>query len=149
MIDRDIALLYGVQPIALRQQVKRNMDRFPEDFMFQLNSEEVASVVSQNVILSRQSLGGSMPYVFTEQGIAMLSSVLTSKRALQVNIQIMRTFAKLREIMSTHKDLRYKIEEMEKKYDQQFKVVFEAIKRLMTYPDESYKKTKIGFMGNP
>jgi hypothetical protein len=149
MIDRDIALLYGVKTIALRQQVKRNMDRFPEDFMFQLDMGEVEILLSQNVIPSRQSLGGGLPYVFTEQGIAMLSSVLTSKRAIQVNIQIMRTFSKLRELMETHKELRQKIEEMEKKYDQQFKVVFEAIKRLMIYPNEAYKKTKIGFIFNP
>jgi len=149
MMDRDIALLYGVKPIALRQQVKRNMDRFPKDFVFQLNKDEVEILLSQNVIPSRQSLGGSLPYAFTEQGIAMLSSVLTSGRAVQVNIQIMRTFAKLREFMITHKDLRQKVDEMEKKYDQQFKVVFEAIKQLITYPDEAYKKTKIGFIVNP
>ncbi len=145
MIDRDIALLYGVKPIALRQQVKRNMDRFPADFMFQLQESEVEMLVSQNVIASRKSLGGHMPFVFTEQGVAMLSSVLTCKRAVLVNIEIMRTFSKLREMMDTHKDLRIKIEEMERKYDNQFKVVFEAIKRLMTYPDDAYKKTKIGF----
>jgi len=149
MVDRDIALLYGVKPTALRQQVKRNMDRFPDDFMFQLNLAEVNILVSQNVIPSKQSLGGSMPYAFTEQGVAMLSSVLTSKRAVKVNIQIMRTFSKLREMMSTHKELRQKIEELEKKYDQQFAVVFEAIKRLMIYPNEAYKKTKIGFIVSP
>jgi hypothetical protein len=149
MIDRDIALLYGVKPIALRQQVKRNMDRFPEDFIFQLDKDEVEILLSQNVIPSRQSLGGAMPYAFTEQGIAMLSSVLTSRRAVQVNIQIMRTFSKLREFMTTHKDIREKVEELEKKYDQQFKAVFEAIKRLVTYPNEAYKKTKIGFITNP
>ena len=87
-----------------------------------------------------------MPYVFTEQGVAMLSSVLHSDRAIEVNIQIMRVFTKLREIMLSHKDLRQKIEDMEKKYDNQFGVVFEAIKRLMTYPDEAYKKTKVGFI---
>jgi len=149
MIDRDIALLYGVKTIALRQQVKRNMERFPEDFMFQLNADEVEILVSQNVIPSKQSLGGAMPYAFTEQGIAMLSSVLTSKQAIQVNIQIMRTFSKLRELMANNKELRQKIEELEKKYDQQFTVVFEAIKRLMTYPNEAYKKTRIGFIVNP
>ncbi len=149
MIDRDIALLYGVKPIALRQQVKRNLDRFPDDFMFQLDKDEVENLLSQNVIPSRRSLGGAMPYAFTEQGIAMLSSVLTSKRAVQVNIQIMRTFSKIREFMTTHKDIRYKVEELEKKYDQQFKFVFEAIKRLISYPNEAYKKTKIGFITNP
>ena len=149
MLDRDIALLYDVKAIALRQQVKRNIDRFPGDFVFQLGSDEVEILLSQNVIPSRQGLGGAMPYAFTEQGIAMLSSVLTSKKAVQVNIQIMRTFSKLRELMTTHKDLREKLEEMEKKYDQQFKVVFEAIKRLVAYPNEAYKETKIGFIVKP
>jgi len=149
MIDRDIALLYGVKPIALRQQVKRNMDRFPKDFMFQLDKDEVKILLSQNVIPSKQSLGGTTPYAFTEQGIAMLSSVLTSKRAVQVNIQIMRTFSKVREFMVTHKDIREKVEKLERKYDQQFKVVFEAIKKLITFPNEAYRKTKIGFIINP
>ena len=90
MLDRDIALLYGVKPIALRQQVKRNIDRFPDDFMIQLTEQEVDFLLSQNVIPSKQSLGGALPYAFTEQGIAMLSSVLTSKRAVHVNIQTMR-----------------------------------------------------------
>ncbi|MDO8430587.1 MAG: ORF6N domain-containing protein [Candidatus Taylorbacteria bacterium] len=98
ILDKDIALLYEVKPIALRQQVNRNTDRFPEDFMFILGEAELVAMVSQNVIPSRKYFGGSLPYVFTEQGIAMLSSVLTSKRAVYVNIQIMRTFAKLREI---------------------------------------------------
>lgn len=148
ILDRDIALLYGVKPIALRQQVKRNMDRFPADFMFQLDIDEIEQLLSQNVIASKRNLGGAKPYVFTEQGVAMLSSVLTSKRAIQVNIQIMRVFSKLREIVAPHAELRQKIEEMEKRYDRQFAVVFEAIRRLMTYPDEAYKKTKIGFVVN-
>jgi hypothetical protein len=153
MLDRDIALLYGVKPIALRQQVKRNIDRFPDDFMIQLTVQEVDFLLSQNVIPSKQSLGGALPYAFTEQGVAMLSSVLTSKRAVHANIQIMRTFAKLREIMSTHKDLRLKIEELEKKYDHQFKSVFDAIRRMMITTSTSkdslpnpYKRTKVGFI---
>ena len=146
MLDRDIALLYMVKPIALRQQVKRNMDRFPRDFCFQLTLDEIESLLSQNVIPSKKALGGFLPYVFTEQGIAMLSSVLTSKRAIYVNIQIMRAFAKLREIMATHKELREKIEAMEKKYDYQFKAVFEAIKRLLQEKEESPKpKELFGF----
>ncbi len=143
MLDKDIAALYEVKPIVLRQQIKRNLDRFPKDFMFSLTDDEVQLMVSQNVIPSRKHFGGSLPYVFTEQGIAMLSSVLTSPRAVQVNIQIMRTFAKLREIMSTHGDLRRKIEEMEKKYDYNFKTVFEAIKQLIAPPQGPAKK--IGF----
>src|SRR3989338_9556877 len=103
MLDKDLASLYQVRPIALRQQVKRNTDRFPEDFMFQLSEEETKFMVSQNVIPSKQSLGGYLPYAFTEQGIAMLSSVLKSKRAIHVNIAIMRAFVKLREILASHK----------------------------------------------
>lgn len=143
ILDRDIAKLYEVKPIALRQQVKRNIDRFPEDFMIQLSKKEAEILVSQNVIPSKRSLGGYLPYAFTEQGVAMLSSVLNSKRAIYVNIQIMRTFAKLRQILLTHADLRRKIEEMEKKYDQQFKAIFDIIKRLLEPPKEP--KRKIGF----
>ena len=143
MFDKDLAELYVVKPIALRQQVKRNKERFPEDFMFQLTKEEAENLVSQNVIPSKQSMGGYLPYAFTEQGVAMLSSVLRSKQAVQVNIQIMRTFTKLREMIESNKDLRRKIEEMEKKYDKQFQIVFEAIKQLVE-PVERPKR-KIGF----
>jgi hypothetical protein len=143
ILDRDIAELYGVKSIALRQQVKRNNDRFPEDFMLMLTKEEAEILVSQNVIPSKRSLGGYLPYAFTEQGVAMLSSVLNSKRAIYVNIQIMRTFAKLRRILFTYEDLRKKIEEMEKKYDQKFRVVFEVIGKLLEPPKKP--KKKIGF----
>ncbi|MBI2995724.1 MAG: ORF6N domain-containing protein [Candidatus Melainabacteria bacterium] len=143
MMDKDLAELYKVKPIALRQQVKRNKERFPEDFMFQLTKEEVGNMVSQNVIPPKQSLGGHLPYAFTEQGIAMLSTVLNSKRAIQVNIQIMRTFTKLREMIENHKDLKIKIENMEKKYDAQFQIVFEAIKKLIE--PEIKPRRKIGF----
>lgn len=150
MIDRHIAGLYDVKAIALRQQVKRNQERFPEDFCFQLTKDEVDFLVSQNVIPSLRSLGGSFPYAFTEQGVAMLSSVLNSGRAIQVNIAIMRTFTKLREMMATHKELRQKIEEMEKKYDGQFQVVFTAIKELFGKFNEPEKpKGKIGFHPHP
>ncbi len=150
ILDRDIALLYKVKPIALRQQVKRNIERFPDDFMIHLTGQEVDFLLSQNVIPSKKSLGGALPYAFTEQGVAMLSSVLTSKRAVYVNIQIMRTFAKLREIMTTHKDLRLKIEELEKKYDYQFKSIFDAIRQMMAVPDQAgpYKRSKIGFIAD-
>ncbi len=144
MLDRDIAELYGVKPIVLRQQVKRNIDRFPEDFMFQLTAEEVNILVSHFVIPSKKHLGGYLPYAFTEQGVAMLSSVLNSKRAVQVNIQIMRTFTRLREMLATHKELKEKIEAMEKKYDQQFMVIFDAIKSLLETPVK--KIGKIGFI---
>lgn len=144
MLDRDLAALYGVKPIVLRQQVKRNMDRFPRDFMFQITREEANLLVSQYVIPSKRSLGGFMPYVFTQEGVAMLSSVLRSDRAIAVNIAIMRAFVRLREILATHKELAQKLEEMEQKYDEQFRVVFEAIRQLMT-PPEPEKKGRIGF----
>lgn len=143
MLDKDLADLYDVKSIALRQQVKRNKDRFPNDFMFKLNKKEVEVMVSQNVIPSKQSLGGHLPYAFTEQGVAMLSSVLNSKRAIHVNIQIMRTFTKLKEMIESHKDLKKKIEEMESKYDKQFQIVFEAIKQLIEEPVKP--KRKVGF----
>jgi len=147
MLDRDIAELYGVKPIRLREQVKRNKKRFPEDFMFQLTKEEADILVSQNAIPSKKHLGGYLPYAFTEQGVAMLSSVLNSERAIQVNIQIMRTFTKLRELLVTHKDLQRKIEDMESKYDEQFKIVFEAIRQLLEPPPAPEKsKRRIGFV---
>jgi len=145
IIDKDIALLYEVKPIVLRQQVKRNLDRFPEDFMFILTNAEIEIMVSQNVIPSKSYFGGSKPYVFTEQGIAMLSSILRSTRAIHVNIQIMRTFSKLREIMTSNSDLKNKIEEMEGKYNQNFKVIFKAIKHILNKPEEVVKSSKIGF----
>ena len=135
MLDKDLAVLYGVKPIRLREQVKRNIRRFPNDFMFQLNEKEINSMVSQNAIPSRKYLGGYKPYVFTEQGVAMLATVLNSERAVQVNIAIMRVFVKLREMIACNKDLARKLENMEKKYDVQFKVVFDAIRQLMAPPE--------------
>ena|SRR2546426_10318977 len=146
MLDRDLAQLYGVKPIRLREQVRRNKDRFPEDFMFQLTDQEVAIMVSQNAIPSRKHLGGYLPYAFTEQGVAMLSSVLRSHRAVQVNIAIMRTFVRLREILANHKDLARKLEEMDKKYEAQFKVVFQLINKLME-PQPVPPRRQIGFVG--
>ena len=144
MLDRDLAILYGVETRALNQAVRRNMRRFPEDFMFQLTKEEMESWKSQIVISNREKMGlRRRPYAFTEQGVAMLSSVLNSDRAIQVNIQIMRTFTKLREMLMAHKDLKKKIEDMEKKYDYQFKIVFDAIKQLLEPPTEP--KGKMGF----
>lgn len=144
MLDKDLALLYGVMPIALRQQVKRNRVRFPEDFMFQLTEAEVKIMVSQNVIPSKQSLGGYLPYAFTEQGVAMLSSVLHSRRAVLVNIQIMRAFVNLKRMALTYVELRRKIDIMEKKYDKQFRIVFEALKKLLEPPSRKEKRI-IGF----
>lgn len=149
LLDRDLAALYGVKPIALRQQVKRNRSRFPKDFMFQLNTREIQLLLSQTVIPSSQALGGSSPLVFTEQGVAMLSSVLKSKRALQVNIAIMRAFVRMREMLAGHHDLLRKIQEMELRYDGQFEEVFNAIRALMTPPD--LPRRPIGFVpaGSP
>jgi hypothetical protein len=143
ILDSDIAALYGVQTRALIQAVKRNLDRFPPDFMFQLGDREFAHLRSQFVTSS--SWGGRRyaPYAFTEQGVAMLSSVLKSKRAVQVNIEIMRTFVRLRQVLATHKALARKIEAIEQKYDGQFKVVFEALRALMEPPKRT--KKPIGF----
>lgn len=146
MLDKDLAILYGVKPIRLREQVKRNRKRFPEDFMFQLNQKEIDSMVSQNAIPSRKHLGGHNPYVFTEQGVAMLATVLNSEKAIQVNIAIMRAFVRLREMVSTHKELAQKLGQLERKiksHDEDIRLIFEAIKQLMTPPET--KKAKIGF----
>jgi hypothetical protein len=145
MLDRDLAQLYGVATRTLNQAVKRNIRRFPEDFMFQLNFQDVAALRSQIVTLKkgRGQHGKYLPYAFTENGVAMLSSVLNSERAVQVNIAIMRVFVKLREMIASHKDLARRLDNLEKKYDAQFKVVFDAIRQLMIPPEK--KKTKIGF----
>jgi hypothetical protein len=145
MIDRDLADLYEVPTSRLNERVKRNITRFPADFMFQLSHEEAENLRSQ-FATSSSGHGGRryQPYVFTEQGVAMLSSVLNSERAVQVNIAIMRAFVKLREMISTHKDLARKLASLEKKYDAQFRVVFDAIRELME-PIANTKKRKIGF----
>lgn len=144
MLDRDLAILYGVKPIALRQQVKRNKDRFPGDFMFQLSQKEADLMVSQLVIPSKRSLGGFLPFAFTQEGVAMLSSVLRSKRAIQVNIAIMRAFVRLREMLASNATLARRLDELENKYDAQFKVVFDAIRELMS-PPLGKSKRQIGF----
>ncbi len=147
MLDRDLAVMYEVETRVLNQAVKRNIKRFPEDFMFQLTKQEMANWKSQFVISNKEKMGiRKNPHVFTEQGVAMLSSVLNSERAIQVNIQIMRTFTKLREMLVTHKDLQKKIEAMERKYDKQFKVVFDALRELIAPPEKP--KGKIGFKSN-
>ena len=147
MLDRDLAVLYGVKAIALRQQVKRNIDRFPKDFLFQLHARETQHLVSQNVIPDERSLGGSKPYAFTEQGVAMLSSVLTSKKALQVNIAIMRAFVRMREMLLDHQDLLRKIQDMELRYDDQFQEVFDAIRALTEPPELPHiPRRAIGFV---
>lgn len=147
MFDRDLAELYGVETRIINRAVKRHRKRFPADFMFQLTKQEAANWYLKSQI-GISSYGGRRyaPYVFTEQGVAMLSSVLNSERAIQVNIQIMRTFTKLREMLATNKELRDKIERLERKYDQKFQIVFKAIKNLVTSPDPEEKpKTEFGF----
>jgi len=130
MLDRDLANLYEVDTRQLTRQVRRNIDRFPDDFMFQLTREELQNLMCQ---FGTSSWGGNrkFPYVFTEQGVAMLSGVLRSKRAIQVNIQIMRAFIQLKRLLLTNVGLKRKIDEMEKKYDKQFGIVFQAIKQLL------------------
>jgi len=130
ILDRDLANLYEVDTRQLTRQVRRNIDRFPDDFMFQLTREELQNLMCQ---IGTSSWGGNrkFPYVFTEQGVAMLSGVLRSKRAIQVNIQIMRAFIQLKRLLLTNMDLKRKIEGMEKKYDKQFAIVFQAIKQLL------------------
>ena len=136
MLDKDLSMLYEVPTKVLIQAVKRNQKRFPSDFMYYLTDKEVAILRSQIVT---SSWGGRRyrPYAFTEQGVAMLSSILNSDRAIQVNIQIMRTFVKMRELALTYKELQLKIDELEKKYDTQFQVVFKAIKLLLEKPKDN------------
>ena len=143
MLDTDLAKLYGVPTKVLNQAVKRNATRFPADFMVQLTSEETAALRSQ--IVTSKSRGGRQyrPYAFTEQGVAMLSSVLHSERAIQVNIAIMRAFVQLREMIGSNKGLARRLNELEKKYDSQFRVVFDAIRELMAEPEPKIKR--IGF----
>jgi len=151
MLDRYLAELYGVKTKVLNQAVRRNKKRFPADFMFQLNDGEMGIAASQFVTsdlrsqIVTSSYGGRRynAYAFTEQGIAMLSSVLSSERAIQVNIQIMRTFTKLREMLMTHRALREKIEKLEKKYDRRFRIIFDVMKKLLVR--EEKPKTTIGF----
>jgi hypothetical protein len=163
LLAQQLAALYGVEVKALNQAVQRNIERFPADFMFRLQSADLAALRSQTVTLNAQavdsvdilsSLGLAtgrgqnvkyLPYAFTEQGVAMLSSVLKSDRAIAVNIEIMRTFVKLRSILAEHEDLKRQLAALERKYDGHFKIVFDAIKELMT-PPEPPKKKRIGFI---
>ena len=147
MLDRDLAVLYDVETKYLKRQVRRNIGRFPDDFMFQLTDEEFENWRCQFVTSNSDDKMGLRypPYAFTEPGVAMLSSALNSKRAIGVNIQIMRTFIKLREMLLTHAELRRKIEDMEKKYDGHFRVVFTALKELTASPPEKPKR-RIGFI---
>jgi len=144
MLDRDLASLYGVETGMLNRAVKRNLQRFPLDFMFQLTPDE-ADVLRCQFGISKKGRGGNryLPYVFTEQGVAMLSSVLNSERAILVNVEIMRAFVKLRQMLASNAELSRRMEELESKYDKQFKVVFVAIRQLMAAPVGEHKQ--IGF----
>lgn len=162
LFDADLAALYGVSTKVLNQAVKRNAVRFPQDFMFRLTTAEWTAIRSRSMGLSSTARNWSQivtssskhrgapyqPYAFTEQGVAMLSSVLRSVRAVEVNIAIMRTFVQLRRLMDSNRDLARKIEAMEKKYDEQFRVVFDAIKRLIAEDDirKAAPKRRIGFV---
>lgn len=145
LLSSALAKLYGVTPGALMQAVKRNIDRFPGDFMFQLDVAEWRDLKSQNVI---SSWGGARtpPYAFTEQGVAMLSSVLRGERAVRVNIEIMRAFVRLRRMLAEHRDLAQRLDELEQRYDKQFSAVFDAIRQLMAPPTST--KRPIGFTAN-
>ena len=143
LLDADLAALYEVETRVLVQAVKRNLQRFPGDFMFQLSETEWTDLKSQSVISSSWGGRRTAPYAFTELGVAMLSRVLNSERAIQVNISIMRAFTQLRGMLSAHADLARKMESLERKYDGQFRVVFEAIRELMTPPVPA--KKPIGF----
>jgi len=143
MLDRDLAELYGVETAQLKRAVRRNRERFPDDFMFELSISELDDLRCQ---FGTSKWGGTRykPFAFTEQGVAMLSGVLKSERAIKVNVQIMRTFTKLRNMLSSHKDLKLKIEDMEKRYDKQFRIVFEAIQQLLE--EDQKPKKKIGYI---
>lgn len=143
MLDSDLASMYGVSTKIFNQAVKRNIKRFPKDFMFELTETEVDNLRSQTVT---SSYGGRryLPYVFTEYGVAMISSVLRSERAILVNIEIMRAFGRLRQLLASHKDLAKRLDELEKNYDKKFSMVFQVIKQLMKSPEEPSKQP-IGF----
>jgi hypothetical protein len=143
LLDADLAVLYAVETKVLNRAVKRNLDRFPADFMLKLTDKEAASLRFHIGTSNRRGGRRYMPYAFTEQGVAMLSSVLRSPRAVQVNIEIMRAFVRLRQMLQSNESLAGKLEELEKKYDSQFRVVFEAIRELMVHPETP--KKRIGF----
>jgi len=146
MLDRDLAELYGVQPIRLREQVKRNIKRFPANFMFQLTEQEVEVMVSQNAIPSKKQLGGYLPYAFTEHGVLMLASVLRSEKAMQVSVRLIEIFVRMREMLSAHKDILLKLEQLEGKvteHDDDIQIIFKYLKQLLNPPQEP--RSRIGF----
>ena len=146
MLDRDLASLYDVKPIRMREQVKRNSERFPENFMFQLNEEETALMVSHFAIPSKQHLGGTLPYVFTEHGVLQLANVLRSGRAVQMSINIIEVFVKMREMLLTHKDLLLQMEEIRKRVtgqDEKIELIFHYLKQFMK--EKERPRTTIGY----
>ena len=146
MLDRDLAGMYDVKPIRLREQVKRNIERFPNHFMFQLSGEEADAMVSQNAIPSRQHLGGSLPYVFSEHGILMLANVIKSQQAIAMSIKIIEVFVKFREMLISQKDLLLKFEQIEKlviQHDDDIQTIFQALKQLIQQKNE--RREPIGF----
>ena len=146
MLDTDLAELYGVETRVLKQAVRRNKKRFPDDFMFELTKEENQALRSQNVILKRGKHSKYLPFAFTEQGVAMLSTVLNSERAIEVNIEIMRAFVRVREMLGAQRELSIKLKELENRiqnHDEHIQTIFEAIRQLMTTPEKPRKK--IGF----
>jgi len=146
MLDRDLAELYDVKAIRLREQVKRNEERFPENFIFQLTKEETESMVSQNAIPSKQHLGGALPYVFTEHGVLQLANVLRSGRAVQMSISIIEVFVKMREMLLTHKDLLLEMEEIRKKVtgqDEKIELIFNYLKQFIK--DQEQPRKAIGY----
>ena len=145
MLDADLADLYGVQTRVLVQAVKRNLDRFPGDFMFQLTKEELGDLRSQSVTSSQWGGRRYPPYAFTEQGVAMLSSVLRSKRAVRVNVEIIRAFVRLRQLLASHEKLARRLSNLEKTYDAQFRVVFDVIRKLMA-PATAKEAKPIGYL---
>jgi len=146
ILDLHLAELYGVETRVLKQGVRRNMERFPEDFMFELTEDEIASVVSQNVIPHKKYLGGARPFAFTETGVAMLSSILKSDTAIEMNIAIMRTFVSLRKLSVNYKEVMRVLEEMRAQYDHQFEDIYRVLEHLITPPQEPRKM--IGFTRN-
>ena len=144
MLSIDLAELYEVEPKVLVQAMKRNIERFPDDFMFQLTNQEFSNLKSQFVTSSWGGIRRATPYAFTEQGVAMLSGILNSPRAVRVNIEIMRAFVRLRQLLASNAGLSQKLNALEKEYDAQFKVVFDAIRQLMAPPEP--EKRKIGFV---
>lgn len=144
ILDVHLAELYDVETRVLKQAVRRNIERFPEDFMFLLSEKEIESVVSQNVIPSKKYFGGAQPFAFTETGVAMLSSILRSKKAIEMNVAIVRTFVQLRKLANNYEELIVKMQEMELNYNEQFSEIYEVLQQLLSKPEEK-PRTKIGY----